>query len=587
MQDIGISSAPSGADLIAIAKGGRSATQDDGAGKGFLDALTSSLGNGRKFDANGDGNAGAAEAAAGADIDTNINTDISTDGDTAPAPVSPAASVLASAPPSVSVSALADDLATIASAMGEIVNAGAEMIDPSVANLANPATQTEGAKPPVGSKSPQGTGAANLSKSLMDLQQAVPRNVATADMTAATKTIGGADAAQASAQTQIQPQSQPQIQPQPQPSDQLDDIARQLTDVVVGDRPVRSNGDGKTTPAKTGKTAPVTDDGKSLPTQSVQTDSAASDVLSLLNVQQAVAPAAPQSAPPVLTGADVKTQTAPDQSLPRLANVAPKDTSVDAEDTVPALPRTSDDTIETAQTFRLVRADGRGGSLDMSISKSSDDTAQLDITASGSGNVQTVTVLDSRRYLGLAANSNTALVTSVLGGDKDWSRAMQPGSALANAASWTSTGKVVNTLKIQLNPNDLGEVTATMRLSGDQLSVDLKVRTGEAYRQLHADQSHMVDALRAQGYQVDSITVTMAATGDQSSDGSRQSSFQGQSQQQSLMNQGQGGDARPKGQNYSGQQANGNDGNRSSGERSTDDGTAGYAQRLRSGDVYL
>jgi chemotaxis protein MotD len=565
MQDISISSAPSGADLVAIAKGGRSAKQDDGLGKGFQDALTSSLGNGRKSDANANGNAGTAEAVANADVDTDVNAD----GDTLP----------------LSIPAQAGDLATIASAVGDIVNTGAETIntgaetvDPSGTDLANLVTLTKGANPPVGSKSPQETGAANLSKSLMDLQQAAPSNATTVDTTEATKTIGDADLAQTPAQTQIQSQ----------PLDQLDDIAQQLADVIVGGQSVRSDGDGKTPPAKTSKATSVADDGKSLPTQNVQADSAASDVLSLLNAQQTVVPVAPQSAAAALTSADVKTQAAPDQSLPKLANVAPNDISVDADDTMSALPRTGDDTIATAQTFRLVRADGRGGSLDMSISKGSDDTAQADITTSGSGNAQTVTVLDSRRYLGLAANSNTALVTSVLGGDKDWSRAMQPGSALANAASWTSTGKVVNTLKIQLNPNDLGEVTATMRLSGDQLSVDLKVRTSEAYRQLHADQSHMVDALRAQGYQVDSITVTMAASGDQSSDSSsRQSGFQGQSQQQSLMNQGQGGDARPKGQNYSGQQANGNDGNRSSGERGTDDSAAGYAQRLRSGDVYL
>ena len=266
--------------------------------------------------------------------------------------------------------------------------------------------------------------------------------------------------------------------------------------------------------------------------------------------------------------------------------LALKDTSANTMDTNPTPTGTGDDTT-TAQTFRLVRADGRGGSLDMSISKGSDDTAQVDVKASGSGSAETVTVLDSRRYLGLAANSNATLVTGALAGDGEWSGAMQPGSALSNAASWTSTGKVVNTLKIQLHPNDLGEVTATMRLSGDQLSVDLKVQTSEAYRQLHADQSHMVDALRAQGYQVDSITVTLASSADQQSDSGKQSGFQGQSQQQSLMNQGQGGDARPKGQSYSGQQANGNDGNRSSGERGTEDGAAGIAQRLRSGDVYL
>ena len=95
-----------------------------------------------------------------------------------------------------------------------------------------------------------------------------------------------------------------------------------------------------------------------------------------------------------------------------------------------------------------------------------------------------------------------------------------------------------------------------------------------------------VDALRAQGYQVDNITVSMASNADQQSDSGRNSGSN-QPQQQSLLNQGQGGDARSRGQNYSGQQANGNDGNRSSGERGVEDGAAGGVQRSRSGAVYL
>jgi chemotaxis protein MotD len=259
----------------------------------------------------------------------------------------------------------------------------------------------------------------------------------------------------------------------------------------------------------------------------------------------------------------------------------------DSSDNTAALPSDGNGA-DAAQTFRLTRADGRGGALDMSITKNGHDAADVNVAAaSANGDGQAVTVLESRRYLGLTASPNSALVAGSLAGDREWSAAMQPGSALSNAASLTSTGKVVNTLKIQLRPDNLGDVTATMRLSGDQLSVDLKVQTGEAYRQLHADQSRMVDALRAQGYQVDSITVTMASNADQQSDSGSRQSGSGQSQQQSLLNQGQGGDARPKGQNYSGQQANGNDGNRSSGERGVEDGAAGNAQRSRSGAVYL
>ncbi|MBB4567309.1 flagellar hook-length control protein FliK [Rhizobium leucaenae] len=553
MMDIGIASAPPGADLVAVAKGGRSAKQDDSDGKGFLDALTSSRGNGRKSDTTAQDDTDTTDAATGTDsgTDADANTVKNSAGDpTATAPAT-------------------DDSGI-----------GAGMIDPSAANIAALADLAKGSKQPGVAKLPQGADAA-LSKSLVDLQKPaeVDTDIASADKAQATP-ASNADAAKILGQAQAQT------------SDQLDDIAaQQLADVIAGNQPAQSNGDGKTqAPGKTSKTTSTDDDGKDSATQGMQSSGAASDALSLLNVPQTAAgviAAAPQNAANVFAGADTKTQAEPDQPLPKLADVALKDASANATD-ADTTPSVAADATATAQTFRLVRADGRGGALEMSISKtSSDDTAQVDVKASSGGNAETVTVLDSRRYLGLAANSNAALVTNALAGDGEWSGAMQPASALSNAASWTSTGKVVNTLKIQLHPNDLGQVTATMRLSGDQLSVDLKVQTSEAYRQLHADQSHMVDALRAQGYQVDNITVTLASNADQQSDSGRQSGFQGQSQQQSLLNQGQGGDARPRGQSYSGQQANGNDGNRGSSERGTEDGAAGTAQRLRSGDVYL
>nr|OAP93284.1 hypothetical protein A4U53_40005 [Rhizobium leguminosarum] len=93
---------------------------------------------------------------------------------------------------------------------------------------------------------------------------------------------------------------------------------------------------------------------------------------------------------------------------------------------------------------------------------------------------ENVTVLESRRYIGLMQNANSAAVTAALAGDSEWARAMEPSSALSNAAEWTSTGKEVNTLKIQMNALDLGLVTAKMRLSGDALNGDRKVENGAA-----------------------------------------------------------------------------------------------------------
>ncbi len=546
MNDIGVSGASSGADILAVAKGTRSTKQDDG--KSFIDALTSSLGNGRK----------SAGSNTGTDVATDANT---TTGDNADDDTG-------------AVKTAASNLAAITLTVDDSANAGVGMIDTSGANLANPAGLAKG------TKASQPAGVASLSKSLIELQKAAS---AAADGEAIP--IDG-DQPSAAADPATPTIDAGKVQVPPTALDQLAEIAQQLADAATTDgqtAPVK--GDGKMPAVKDGKDVQSTDDGKSASTQGSQPANTISDALSLLNVAQ-----------PIVATQVSTTRASTIQASTMLAGKTTDDAKVqilpsgkaalaDASDTALTLPDDGKGA-DAAQTFRLTRADGRGSALDLSISKSGDDVADVKVGAAAGGDAVAVTVLDSRRYLGLAANSNSALVAGTLAGDHEWSAAMQPGSALSNAANLTSTGKVVNTLKIQLRPDNLGDVTATMRLSGDQLSVDLKVQTSEAYRQLHADQSRMVDALRAQGYQVDNITVSMASNADQQSDSGRNSGSN-QPQQQSLFNQGQGGDARPRGQNYSGQQANGNDGNRSSGERGVEDGAAGGVQRSRSGAVYL
>ncbi|EJZ22588.1 flagellar hook-length control protein FliK, partial [Rhizobium sp. Pop5] len=165
------------------------------------------------------------------------------------------------------------------------------------------------------------------------------------------------------------------------------------------------------------------------------------------------------------------------------------------------VPGTENGDAADGKTFRISRADGRGVSMDVHIG--ADEAGPKD--GSKKADVENVSVLESRRYIGLAQNSNSAAVTAALAGDSEWARAMEPSSALSNAAEWTSAGKVVNTLKIQMNPIDLGLVTATMRLSGDALNVDLKVETGAAYRQLKEDHGKILEALRSQGYAIDSV----------------------------------------------------------------------------------
>lgn len=82
----------------------------------------------------------------------------------------------------------------------------------------------------------------------------------------------------------------------------------------------------------------------------------------------------------------------------------------------------------------------------------------------------------------------------------------QPGQAVAAAS---------HLLKIELHPAELGVVTANLRLSGGQLSMELKPENQEAHRRLSADSEALAKSLQGLGFAVDKITVlqpSVAAT---------------------------------------------------------------------------
>ena len=137
-----------------------------------------------------------------------------------------------------------------------------------------------------------------------------------------------------------------------------------------------------------------------------------------------------------------------------------------------------------------------------------------------------------------------------------------PAHAAATAANGPKAGAPVavpaHILKIELHPAELGAVTASMRLSGEQLSIELKPETYEAHRRLTSDSEAIVKSLKALGFDVDKVTIlqpsiatTPAARADAAqpgiATGRDQSSFQqgnsggngdGMSGQQSGRNRG-------------------------------------------------
>lgn len=283
------------------------------------------------------------------------------------------------------------------------------------------------------------------------------------------------------------------------------------------------------------------------------------DALSLLSetTAQAVAAAVESRAQQTPNTAAEHGRTGKKEAENGASRIAAADNDdTDALDAV-SLPGTvTDETKADARTFRFSRADGRGQSMDMTVSGRQGDSSEQ-----ASGSIENVTVLDSRRYLGFSSNSNSQALVNTIIGDSEWSGAMHPDSALSNAAAAASTGKVVNTLKIQMHPIDLGAVTATLRLSGDQLSVEITVETGAAYRQLKDDQSSIMDALRAQGFAVDQVSVSMAPADKSDAGNNSQSNNQNSSfNQQASQGDARGGAASGREERFAGRNQNGNAG---------------------------
>lgn len=70
-----------------------------------------------------------------------------------------------------------------------------------------------------------------------------------------------------------------------------------------------------------------------------------------------------------------------------------------------------------------------------------------------------------------------------------------------------AAARPTHSLRIQLRPAELGAVTATLRMTDDQLSVEMVTENVDAYRQLSRDSDTIVAALRGLGLQVDQITI--------------------------------------------------------------------------------
>ena len=157
------------------------------------------------------------------------------------------------------------------------------------------------------------------------------------------------------------------------------------------------------------------------------------------------------------------------------------------------------------------------------------DAAERNSDESASLKGGKVEVIESRRFMpAQTMSANAQLLTRSLvdaGTTALSAQRTTPAQPLAQTGP-QQAGQTLHTLKLQLNPASLGSVTAVLKLSGEDLSVEIKVQTAEAYRQIKQDNESIIKALRGQGFGVEQITVQHVAGPDRASSQTAQQGFQ-------------------------------------------------------------
>lgn len=244
--------------------------------------------------------------------------------------------------------------------------------------------------------------------------------------------------------------------------------------------------------------------------------------------------------------------------------------------------RASDESSSQGDVVRLVSASGRGRPVDIGVSAMPGEAHRETTKAANTPKLDTATVLDARRYLGFTPEPNATALATAIKADPTWTEALQQAQR-SDLGTLGNTVTEVNTLKLQMNPENLGNMVASLKLKGEELTVELRVDSVEAYQQLSADHDDIVKSLQDQGFSIDKVTVQLNAIDRTDTGGDRDMARQGQAQRdgQAQQRDGQGG------------QSNRNDGQREqprwawSGAHPDSAADDRRADTGRSGNLYL
>jgi len=179
---------------------------------------------------------------------------------------------------------------------------------------------------------------------------------------------------------------------------------------------------------------------------------------------------------------------------------------------------------------------------------------------------------------GPAGSTPAAAVTATIAQEVSWRPAHVADPSQMSRQAFVQEAK---TLSIQLHPAELGVVTATLRLSGEQLHVELSAESETARHRLSVDSDEIVRSLRRLGLDIDQVQIMQLPAASSSLPRSDDSAFQGMLPQ--------------RGQNFADSGASGGGGHRLADQQSgrkADEGTTQPQQNLaktadRSGSLYI
>ena len=106
-------------------------------------------------------------------------------------------------------------------------------------------------------------------------------------------------------------------------------------------------------------------------------------------------------------------------------------------------------------------------------------------------------------------NSTTSRLVTAIASDSGLKNSSS--SSVFTPATAHQAPVAAHTLKIELHPAELGVVNAHLRLTGEQLSIELRPDTQEAYHRLSSDSDTITKALRDLGLDVGKVTVLQPA----------------------------------------------------------------------------